>query len=514
MAAPIPANGNLVGTITSPYVTSTLQGTNSVADYIVQNNLNNYATFFDFVQRGSSLVYTYTDPYINGTGVYTLPMPGTANSIEYISRDSGGTTSTGIYKIVAPGDYRTNTTDFGIQNYGTNGNDVVYGLLGANQVNVLNGGAGNDTLVGGAGLNIFTGGSGSNTIIGGTGSNRYKIDVAEGGTQTIQASGADNIIQILLSTTTFDWNFERVGNNAVGYITDVDGNRTDLILKDHFTTSRVDSIPIYVKGFSTSGVAFTGMGFLDPGVGVYTGNTQAFIGDVGSNEFNLTGTLRSGARIFGNDGADTVLAGAPSIRNWFYGGDGVDTFVVTGALKGYTLSFGTSTHAASGRPLSYANLGQSGKANPDYLQNVERLKFTDTMLALDIGKDQTAGSGYMLYKAAFNRTPDVGGLGYWINQMDKGMSYGDVAKNFVTSSEFQTAFGGSNPTVNTLVTKLYNNVLARTPDAGGLAFWQNKLSNEGWSTADVLGFFSTSGENVTNVTPLIANGIAYQQFVG
>jgi hypothetical protein len=138
----------------------------------------------------------------------------------------------------------------------------------------------------------------------------------------------------------------------------------------------------------------------------------------------------------------------------------------------------------------------------------------NTYIALDTGANQTAGSGYMLYKAAFNRTPDAGGLGYWINQMDKGMNYSDVANNFVNSTEFKTAFGGSNPSVNTLVTKLYNNVLNRTPDAGGLAFWQNKLSNEGWSTADVLGFFSTSGENVTNVTPLIANGIAYQQFAG
>ena len=149
----------------------------------------------------------------------------------------------------------------------------------------------------------------------------------------------------------------------------------------------------------------------------------------------------------------------------------------------------------------------------DYLTNISRLKFTDTMLALDTGKDQTAGSGYMLYKAAFNRTPDSGGLGYWISKMDSGMSYSDVAKNFVTSTEFKTAFGGSNPSVNTLVTKLYNNVLNRTPDAGGLAFWQDKL-NTGWSTADVLGYFSTSAENVTNVTPLIANGIQYQQFVG
>jgi hypothetical protein len=153
------------------------------------------------------------------------------------------------------------------------------------------------------------------------------------------------------------------------------------------------------------------------------------------------------------------------------------------------------------------------RSGTDTLTNVERLQFTDTMLALDTGKDQTAGSGYMLYKAAFNRTPDVGGLGFWISKMDGGMSYSDVANNFVNSAEFKTAFGGSNPTVNTLVTKLYNNVLARAPDAGGLAFWQEKLTT-GWSTADVLGYFSTSAENVTNVTPLIANGIQYQQFVG
>jgi hypothetical protein len=97
--------------------------------------------------------------------------------------------------------------------------------------------------------------------------------------------------------------------------------------------------------------------------------------------------------------------------------------------------------------------------------------------------------------------------------MDTGMDYSSVAQNFVNSSEFKTAFGGNNPTANTLVTKLYNNVLNRAPDAGGLAFWQDKL-NTGWSTADVLGYFSTSAENVTNVTPLIANGIQYQQFVG
>jgi len=189
-----------------------------------------------------------------------------------------------------------------------------------------------------------------------------------------------------------------------------------------------------------------------------------------------------------------------------HGGPGVDQAIFSSASKNYQINIaGSSTLTVSS---STGALSSAIKCS-----NVERLQFTDTTIALDIGKDQTAGSGYMLYKAAFNRTPDASGLGYWISKMDSGMSYSDVAKNFVTSAEFKTAFGGSNPSVNTLVTKLYNNVLNRTPDAGGLAFWQDKL-NTGWSTADVLGFFSTSGENVTNVTPLIANGISYTQFVG
>jgi hypothetical protein len=205
--------------------------------------------------------------------------------------------------------------------------------------------------------------------------------------------------------------------------------------------------------------------------------------------------------INGNNQFITTLAN----KTWD-GGAGTDTAIFSGRFSDYTLTASKNNSWSTVDKL----VGRDGQ---DSFLNIERLKFTDTNIALDISKDQTAGSSYMLYKAAFNRIPDASGLGYWINKMDTGMGYSDVAKNFVTSAEFKTAFGGSNPSVNTLVTKLYNNVLNRTPDAGGLSFWQDKL-NTGLSTADVLGFFSTSAENVTNVTPLIANGISYTQFVG
>ncbi len=223
----------------------------------------------------------------------------------------------------------------------------------------------------------------------------------------------------------------------------------------------------------------------------FYGDYENALGSAGNDL--ITGNALSNA-ITGSGGNDTID-----------GGLGIDTAIYSGSSANYSISLGVGSSVVTDRTAN--------RDGTDTLTNVERLQFTDTMLALDTGKDQTAGSGYMLYKAAFNRTPDAGGLGFWISKMDTGMSYNSVAQSFVNSAEFKTAFGGSNPTVNTLVTKLYNNVLNRAPDAGGLAFWQEKLTT-GWSTADVLGYFSTSGENVTNVTPLIANGIQYQQFVG
>ena len=231
---------------------------------------------------------------------------------------------------------------------------------------------------------------------------------------------------------------------------------------------------------------------------------------------DATGSNNDSVYLYGGNDTYYVNHALLTKVDLFFGGDGVDTAVFNQKAANFTItSASVWNYVTQKSDLPGFSVTDKTKAiNTLYINQVERLQFTDTTIALDTGANQIAGSGYMLYKAAFNRTPDAGGLGYWISRMDAGMSYSDVAKNFVTSTEFKTAFGGSNPSVNTLVTKLYNNVLNRTPDAGGLSFWQDKMTTGGWSTADVLGFFSTSGENVANVTPLIANGIQYQQFVG
>ena len=297
------------------------------------------------------------------------------------------------------------------------------------------------------------------------------------------------------------YNAPGYGQRPVAYLNDGFGHFEAVLASDILSLNSNNQ-----QFFSGGARAFYGANGLT-WISQYTLNGQVYL-----NELDATTKLPDITKITGTDNADRIIGNAlNNLLNGVGGNDtidgssGIDTAVYLGTVSTHSIVIGNSVVTVTDKTVN--------RNGTDTLTNVERLQFTDTMLALDTGKDQTAGSGYMLYKAAFNRTPDAGGLGYWINQMDKGMSYSDVAKNFVNSTEFKTAFGGSNPTVNTLVTKLYNNVLNRTPDAGGLAFWQEKLST-GWSTADVLGYFSTSAENVTNVTPLIANGIPYQQFVG
>jgi len=182
------------------------------------------------------------------------------------------------------------------------------------------------------------------------------------------------------------------------------------------------------------------------------------------------------------------------------GGAGVDKFMVHGNRANYAL-------AASGS--GYTLTDQSGVDGTDTLTGVERIQFADATLALDVSA--IGGQAYRLYQAAFNRTPDSGGLGFWIYQMDKGMSLNEVAANFVTSKEFTDLYG-SNLSNAAFIDKLYQNVLHRSGDAGGVAFWLNYMDNGGGTQAQVLAYFCESPENVSTLASTIGQGFTYTPY--
>jgi hypothetical protein len=213
-----------------------------------------------------------------------------------------------------------------------------------------------------------------------------------------------------------------------------------------------------------------------------------------------TVTIASTLNLSGSAGGDTLTA--TSGNNYLDGGAGTDTVVFSGNRANFTIK-ATST--------GFTVTDTAGTGGVDQLVNVERLKFADTTVGLDI--EGAGGQAYRVYQAAFDRTPDAAGLGYWISQMDKGISQRDVAASFVASKEFADLYG-SNPTNLAYITKLYNNVLHRAPEQKGLDYWVGIMDSGAASRSEVLAFFSEGAENKELVIKTIANGFDYTPWQG
>ena len=220
-------------------------------------------------------------------------------------------------------------------------------------------------------------------------------------------------------------------------------------------------------------------------------------GFIGNTTYGFsTGVPVAGKNINGSSGKDTVAGDYGD--DIIDGGSGIDTFVSSQARSSYQL-----TKTASGWTLNSATDGL------DALTNIERLKFSDGAVALDT--DGIGGQAYRIYQAAFNRTPDLGGLGFWISVMDGGASLKGVAGGFVESAEFKAVYG-ANPTNAEIVTRLYDNVLHRPGESGGYNFWLGILDRRDGTEAEVLAAFSESAENQAGVIGVIGNGFEFTPF--
>ncbi len=97
-----------------------------------------------------------------------------------------------------------------------------------------------------------------------------------------------------------------------------------------------------------------------------------------------------------------------------------------------------------------------------------------------------------LYWAFFLRRPDAGGLTYWLGTYQGGASLTSIAETFAASSEFTNRYGSvSNQQYVKLV---YQNIFRRQPDAGGLAYWTERLNTGAITRGAVIVQFSESAE--------------------
>ncbi len=192
----------------------------------------------------------------------------------------------------------------------------------------------------------------------------------------------------------------------------------------------------------------------------------------------------------GGGAASVTMDGNNSLIN---GGAGIDTVVYNGVRADYSIS-----------RTSGGNYTVQHGAEADVLVNVERLTFSDATLAIDVNGN--GGMAYRLYQAAFNRTPDIPGLGYQMNALDTTLSIFQVANNFLASPEFQRTYG--NLSNQDYVQTLYHNVLHREGEPDGVAYHVHNLE-AGVPRYALLAQFSESPENQANVIGTIQNGMLY-----
>jgi hypothetical protein len=197
----------------------------------------------------------------------------------------------------------------------------------------------------------------------------------------------------------------------------------------------------------------------------------------------------------GGSGNDTLVGGGGS--DLLEGGLGRDLAVFAGMHSEYALS-----KLSAGRFAVRDSLGFEGA---DALSNVERLRFADEGVALDI--EGNAGTTAKILGAVFGKAA-VGNHAYarvGLDLLDGGMSYAELAGLAVKE---RLGVGASNKAV---VDLLYFNVAGSLPVASEESFYVNLLATGAHSQASLAVLAAEHLQNRANIdlVGLALTGLAY-----
>ena len=209
----------------------------------------------------------------------------------------------------------------------------------------------------------------------------------------------------------------------------------------------------------------------------------------------ISGSTNGPDTILAGDGNDVIFIGGTG-GNVIDGGNGFDTVIFASPLTDHTVVKGVDG--------SIQIIGTlTGGGPTDKLTNVEQVVFSDYTLNFDLTSAQDA-MVYRLYQAAFARTPDNAGFRFWAALSDRTqISAVALSDQFLAAPEFAQKYGI--PDNTGFATAMYTNVLGRTPDAGGLSFWIDQL-NKGLPRDQLLVAFANSAENIQLTGAHMSNG--------
>lgn len=195
-----------------------------------------------------------------------------------------------------------------------------------------------------------------------------------------------------------------------------------------------------------------------------------------TNGGNDTIVLHGGVNTV-NTGAGNDVVYTGNGQDTIQGGKGFDSVVVSGKLTDYAVKVGTD---------GSVTLSSTSSTAPGTVIAKDVSFFTDAngKTSLTVTSDVTHASAVRMYEALLGRTADQAGAHYWLDNVSaNGGNVTAIATAFMNSSEYQSKMGGA--TDAAFVQSLYQNMLGRSADASGLAYWTSTLADGSASRASV-----------------------------
>lgn len=236
---------------------------------------------------------------------------------------------------------------------------------------------------------------------------------------------------------------------------------------------------------------------------VASGSKVVLSGDAAGQQFTVgTGDA---SEVFAGGGGDTLRFGASSAPATATGSAQAQAHAMNVPSATTTLLHGgqdSDVAVFAGARADYhveqhnGYLMVASVAAPDakaMVVNVEKLQFSDGSVEVHNIAEMDILAG--MYQTVLGRQADVGGIAFWADGLQAGTSWGQTVLDFIESAESEASHGAFNGDADHDLAILYAALFDRAPDAQGMAFWKAALDS-GVSLERIAGEFVQSAELV------------------
>ena len=134
----------------------------------------------------------------------------------------------------------------------------------------------------------------------------------------------------------------------------------------------------------------------------------------------------------------------------------------------------------------------SGSASATPVLTIDEATTLEQLVNSSDYDSQVQGDVLRLYRAFFDREPDVGGAPNWIAVNRGGWSLDQIAEFFTQRNAFANSYAGT--TDRTYITRIFSNVLDRDYDQEGFDYWLRLLETRQLTRGGIVRWTAANNE--------------------